>query len=84
MIEAVDVGQVKVLAVVILVALALLGIVVGILVQKVMLKVGLLAVVVVLFGLVWWQRSAVARCARTGSCTFFGVSVNAVADHVPR
>jgi hypothetical protein len=82
-IGAIEVGQVKVLAVVILAALALLGVVVGILVQKVVLKLGLLVVVVVLFGLVWWQRSAVARCAQTGTCTFFGVDVHAVADRVP-
>lgn len=84
MIDAIDVGQVKVLAVVILIALVVVGIIVGVVVQKVVLKLGLLVVLAALFGLVWWQRAAVVNCARTGSCTFFGVDVKSVAHHVPR
>jgi hypothetical protein len=82
-INALSLGQVKVLAVVVLVALVVLGAVVGFLIQRAILKMGLLSVIVVLFALVWWQRSAVVGCAKTGNCTFFGVDVKAVADRVP-
>jgi len=83
-IETLDVGQVKTVAVVILVGLVVLGLVIGFLVQKIVLKLGLLAVVAVLVAAVWWQRVAVLSCARSGSCTFFGVDVRSVGEHVAR
>ena len=78
MINALDVGQVKILAVAILVGLVVLGILVGLLVQKVALKLGILVVIVALIGLVWWQRSAVISCAKTRQCSFFGVDVRSL------
>ncbi|MBI1758521.1 MAG: hypothetical protein HYR62_04760 [Actinobacteria bacterium] len=83
MIDALNVSQVKIVAVVALVVLVLLGALVGFLVQRAILKLGLLAVVVSLIALVWWQRGAVVGCARTGNCSFFGVDVKAVADRIP-
>jgi Na+/melibiose symporter-like transporter len=77
-IDALDVGQVKTLAIAILVGLAVLGILVGLLVQKVVLKLGILVAIVALIGLVWWQRSAVASCAKTRQCSFFGVDVRSL------
>ena len=77
MIDALNVGQVKVLAIVVLVGLVVLGVLVGMLVQKVALKLGVLVVVLGLISLVWWQRSAVVSCAKTRQCSFFGVAVNA-------
>jgi len=77
-IDALDVGQVKTLAIVVLVGLAVLGVLVGLLVQKMVLKFGILAVIVALIGLVWWQRSAVVSCAKTGQCSFFGVDVRSL------
>jgi protein-S-isoprenylcysteine O-methyltransferase Ste14 len=77
-IEALDVGQVKVLAIVILVGLVLLGLLAGVLVQKVALKLGVLVVIAALIGLVWWQRTAVISCAKTRVCSFFGVDVRAL------
>jgi hypothetical protein len=78
MIDAMSVGQVKTLAVVVLIALVVLGILVGILVQKLALKFGILVVIVALIGLVWWQRSAVVSCAKTRQCSFFGFDVRAL------
>jgi hypothetical protein len=74
-IDALSTGQVKTLAIVILVGLVVLGVLVGLLVQKVALKLGILVVVLGLIGLVWWQRSAVVGCAKTRQCSFFGVAV---------
>src|SRR5262249_52490185 len=76
MIDALNVGQVKVLAIVVLVGLVVLGVVVGLLVQKIALKLGVLVVILGLIGLVWWQRSAVVSCAKAQQCSFFGVAVN--------
>jgi hypothetical protein len=76
MIDALNVGQVKVLAIVVLVGLVVLGILFGLLVQKVALKLGILVVVLGLIGLVWWQRSTVVSCAKTRQCSFFGVAVD--------
>jgi hypothetical protein len=78
MIDALDVGQVKTLAIVILVGLIVLGVLVGLLVQKLVLKFGILAVIVLLIGLVWWQRVAVVDCAKTRQCSFFGVDVRSL------
>jgi Na+/melibiose symporter-like transporter len=78
MIDALDVGQVKSLAIAILVGLAVLGILVGLLVQKVVLKLGILVAIVALIGLVWWQRSAMVSCAKTRQCSFFGVDVRSL------
>jgi hypothetical protein len=78
MIDALNVGQVKTVAIVVLIALVVLGILVGILVQKMVLKFGILVVIVALIGLVWWQRSAVASCAKTRQCSFFGFDVRAL------
>jgi len=75
-IDALNVGQVKTLAIIILVGLVLLGVLVGLLVQKVALKLGILVVVLGLVGLVWWQRNVVVDCAKTGQCSFFGVAVD--------
>lgn len=83
MIDALTIGQVKIIAVVVLVVLVVAGAMVGILIQRLMLKFGLIMVVALLIGLVWWQRSAVVGCARTGQCSFFGVNVTAVADRLP-
>ena len=77
MIDALDVGQVKTLAIVILIGLVVLGVLVGVLVQKVVLKLGILVVIAGLLGVVWWQRSAVVSCAKTRQCSFFGVDVRA-------
>jgi protein-S-isoprenylcysteine O-methyltransferase Ste14 len=77
MIDALNVGQAKTFAIIILVALIVVGVLVGILVQKLVLKFGILIVIAALIGLVWWQRSAVADCAKTRQCTFFGVDVRA-------
>jgi hypothetical protein len=78
MTDALNVGQVKTFAIVILIALVVLGILVGILVQKLVLKFGILVVIVGLIAVVWWQRSAVVSCAKTGQCSFFGVDVRAL------
>lgn len=78
MINALDVGQVKTLAIAILVGLVVLGVLVGLLVQKIVLKFGILAVIIALIGLVWWQRSAVVSCAKTRQCSFFGVDVRSL------
>jgi hypothetical protein len=75
-IDALNVGQVKVLAIIVLVGLVLLGVLVGLLVQKMALKLGVLVVVVGLVGLVWWQRNVVVDCAKTRQCSFFGVAVD--------
>jgi hypothetical protein len=78
MIDALNVGQVKTVAIVVLIALVVLGILVGILVQKMVLKFGILVVIVALISLVWWQRSAVTSCAKTRQCSFFGFDVRAL------
>ena len=77
-IDALDIGQVKTLAIVILIGLVVLGVVVGLLVQKIVLKFGILVVILALVGMVWWQRSAVVSCAKTRQCSFFGVDVRAL------
>jgi hypothetical protein len=77
-IDALDVGQVKILAIAILVGLVVLGVLVGVLVQKAALKLGILVVIAALVGLVWWQRSAVVSCAKTRVCSFFGVDVRSL------
>jgi hypothetical protein len=77
-IDAMNVGQVKTFAIVILIALVVLGVLVGILVQKMVLKFGILVVIAALIGVVWWQRAAVTDCAKTRQCSFFGFDVRAL------
>lgn len=78
MTDALNVGQVKTVAIVVLIGLVVLGLLVGILVQKVVLKFGILVVIVGLIAVVWWQRTAVVSCAKTRQCSFFGFDVRAL------
>ncbi|HEX5495446.1 MAG TPA: hypothetical protein VFX70_12820 [Mycobacteriales bacterium] len=69
---AVDVGQMKAIAIGVIVALLVLAVLIGILVRAVVTKAIALVVVVVFGALVWTQRASLDDCATQRDCTFFG------------
>jgi hypothetical protein len=69
---ALDVGQMKAIAIGVIVALVVLAIIIGMLVRAVVTKAIGLVVVVVLGVLVWTQRASLDDCATQRDCTFFG------------
>lgn len=74
--HALDVSTVSTSSLVIIVALALVALAVLFLAGKFLLKLVVVALVVVLAVAVYDQRSALADCPQTCSCSFFGHAVD--------
>ena len=70
--RALGVGTADVMSWIVLVVLALLAVAVVALIGKFLVKFVVLALIVVLVVAVWNQRSALAECPKTCSCSFFG------------
>lgn len=91
MVLAVTTDDVKAIAVVVLVVVVVAGIVTALVVRAVVAKLIALAVMLVLAGLVWSQRSSIADCAdraqrsagASTTCSFFGWSVELPTDRAP-
>lgn len=69
---ALDVGQVKAIAIGVLVALVVVAVLIGMLVRAVVTKAIGLVVVLGVGVLVWTQRASLDDCATQRDCTFFG------------
>ncbi len=69
---ALSVGTADVMSWIALAALVLLAVAVVALIGKVLVKFVVVALIVVLAVAVWNQRSALAECPKTCSCSFFG------------
>ncbi|HEY9391443.1 MAG TPA: hypothetical protein VIR27_16960 [Mycobacteriales bacterium] len=73
---AIDVGQMKAIAIGVIVALFVLAIIVGMVVRAVVTKAIALVVIVVFGVLVWSQRAALNDCATQRDCSFFGYQLS--------
>lgn len=69
---ALDVGQMKAIAIGVIVALLVVAVLIGMLVRVVVTKVIALVVVLGLGVVVWAQRASLDDCATQRQCTFFG------------
>lgn len=69
---ALDVHQVKTIAIVALIALAIVIVLIGILVKAVVTKAVGIALILGLGLAVWHERSSLNECATKQDCTFFG------------
>jgi hypothetical protein len=73
---ALDVGQMKAIAIGVIVALLVVAVLIGMLVRVVVTKVIALVVVLGLGVAVWTQRAALDDCATQRSCSFFGYDLS--------
>lgn len=73
---ALDVGQVKTIAIGLIIALAVAAVLVGMLVRAVIGKVLTVGVLLALAVVVWTQRASLNDCATKRDCTFFGYHVS--------
>lgn len=70
-----DINTVQTVSLIVIGVLVLLAILFAAIITKMITKLVMITAVLVLAGLVWWQRDQLTECAQTCQCTFFGQEV---------